>query len=284
LAAAAAASPFAELAGILDRFFVVSGDPQKFGTHWGRDPIWGSDAVRPGPYIHQFPLRVAVGTKISLLEAPGHEVAVVGHRPEFDEVRKLWFCDLQLEAGSSYFPFVRLALARYQPHSIPGQHLSKVVIPDFTQLVAERAAAVTRIGRSGLAVSLRGPGGFTENAADLTPFLEHRLDLSRFAVAQIERLPEGASTDLAWTAVGDEVRLSLSAGNGLDDIRYSATMPLVERQPGDQLRLAIREYEILETDASERDDLLIRPISAGDFEFLARPVKYRLVYADHFGL
>ena len=39
--------------------------------------------------------------------------------PEFDQVRKLWYCDLQLDAGTSYFPFVKLALARYQPHSIP---------------------------------------------------------------------------------------------------------------------------------------------------------------------
>ncbi|MGH9245457.1 MAG: hypothetical protein ACRD29_14305 [Acidimicrobiales bacterium] len=284
VAAEAAPSRLAALAGILDKFILVSGDPQKFVTHWGRDPIWGSNAARPGPYIHQFPLRVAVGTKISLLEAPGHEVAVVGHRPEFDESRKVWYCDLQLEAGSSYFPFVRLALARYQPHSIPGQHLSRVVIPDFTQLVAERTAALTRIGRSALAVSLRGPGGFTENAVDLTPIPEEQLNLSRFAVAQIERLPEGSTTDLAWTAVGDEVRLALSASGGLNDIRYSATVPLIARQPGDELRLSIREYEIFETDASERDDLLVRPISAADFAFLARPVKYRLVYADHLPL
>jgi hypothetical protein len=51
--------------------------------------------VNSGPYVHQFPLRVAVGTGISLVEAPGHSVTVVGHEPKFDETRKLWYCDLR---------------------------------------------------------------------------------------------------------------------------------------------------------------------------------------------
>ena len=57
---------------------------------------------------------------------------------------RLWYCDLQLDAGASYFPFVRLALARYQPNSIAGEHLSRVVFPDFAQLVAERTATTRR--------------------------------------------------------------------------------------------------------------------------------------------
>lgn len=284
LTAGAQEMHLAGLTGVVAKYLLPSGDPQRFVTHWGRDPIWGSEAPAAGPYIHQFPLRVAVGHSVSLLEAPGHQVTVVGHQPEFDPDRKLWYCDLQLEAGDSYFPFVKLALARYQPHSIAGQHLSKVVIPDFTQLVAERTAALTRTGRASVALSLRGPGGFTENAQDLTTDPENQLDLSRFAVAQIERLPANATTDLAWSAVGDEVRLELSASGGLDDVRYSGTVRLPGRQKGDQMRLSIREYEIFETDAGERDDFLIRPLSAFDFAFVMRPVKYRLVYADHLPL
>jgi hypothetical protein len=283
------AHQLAALQNILGVLIGPTGDPQKFVTHWGVDPIWGSAQMDAGPYVHQFPLRVAVGTGISLLEAPGNTVTVVGHRPRFDEGRKLWYCDLQLDAGQSYFPFVKLALARYQPHSIAGQHLSSVIFPDFAQLVAERTAALTRMSRSAVAISVRGPAGYTENAEELVPLfgfdnLEELLGLSRFAVAQVERLPADATTDLAWTPIGDEVRLQLSASGGLANVRYFATVPLPTRAEGERLRLALREYEVFETDESEADDHVIRPVSFGDFVFLNRPVRYRLVYADHLDL
>lgn len=277
------AAEVARLSELAARFVLPSGDPQKFVTHWGQDPIWGSVPPLPGPYIHQFPLRVAVGSDISLLEAPGHDVTVVGHQPEYDPTRGLWYCDLQLDAGLSYFPFVKLALARYQPNSIPGQHLSKVVFPDFAQLVAERTAAFTRIDRRTVALSLRGPGAFTKAAADLTTDPANQLELSRFAVAQVERRPANATTDLAWVPLGDEVRLQLSAAT-LEDVRYHATVVVPEHARDDEIRVALREYEIFETDWSERDDVLIRPLSPTHLRLTTRPVKYRLVYADHLTL
>jgi len=38
---------------------------------------------------------------------------------------------------------VRLALARYQPQSVPGAHLSRVVLVDFVQLMPDRSASIT---------------------------------------------------------------------------------------------------------------------------------------------
>lgn len=276
------------LGPLLDVLAPKTGDPTKFVTQWGLDPVWGSAPVHAGPYIHQFPLRAAVRGGVSLLEAPDHTVTVVGHQPRFDPERKLWYCDLQLDAGPSYFPFVRLALARYQPTSIDGEHISAVVFPDFAQLVAERIATTRRVGRSALSVSLRGPGGYTEHARRLVPAFaggdEQRLELSRFAVAQVERLPADATTDLAWTAVGDEFRLALSAPDGPADVRYSGRVPLPTRTRGEQFRLALREYEIFGTDESEADDHISRPSSFSEFALFPQPVRYRLVYADHLPL
>ncbi len=276
-----------ELGPLVDLLAPKAGDPSKFVTQWGLDPVWGSAPLHKGPYIHQFPLRVAVRGGVSLLEAPEHTVTVVGHEPSFDPERKLWYCDLQLDAGPSYFPFVRLALARYQPSSIDGEHLSAVVFPDFAQLVAERSATTRRIGRSALSISLRGPGGYTEHAKRLAGFGvgdEERLDLSRFAVAQVERLPAETTTDLAWTAVGDEFRLALSAPNGLADVQFSGRVPLPTRTQGEQFRLALREYEIFGTDESEAEDHISRPSSFSEFALFPQPVRYRLVYADHLPL
>ena len=224
-----------------------------------------------------------MGYSVSLLEAPGHEATVVGHTPEFDQDRKLWYCDLQVDAGSSYFPFVKLALARYQPHSITGQHLSKVVFPDFAQLVAERTAALTKIGRSAVRVSLRGPAGYTYIADVLASDEDERMNLSRFVVAQMERLPANATTDLAWSAAGDEVRLELAALPSTTDVRFSGTLPLPARADGEQLRVALREYEIFESDAT-RERRRDRPAGAGRHSFITKPVKYRLVYAEYLEL
>jgi hypothetical protein len=267
--------------------FLPSGDPDQFVTHWGADPIWGSDRPDTGPYIHQFPLRTAVGTGLSLLEAPNNKVTAVGHQPQFDPVRKLWYCDLQLDAGTSYFPFVRLALARYQPYSIDGHHLSRIVFPDFVQLVTERTAGFTKIGTSAVSVTLRGPGGFTQAAALVTLFTSSDpasvLKLSRFAIAQFERLPSRASTDMAWVPVGDEVRLELSVANGVGDIRYSGTVPRPVVKDGDKLRVALREYEIFETDESEAEDHYVVPPLWFNTSS-TKPIRYRLVYADQFDI
>lgn len=77
----------------------------------------------------------------------GKRVNVVGYAPEFNEERKLWFADIQFNPDrlSSYYPFVRLALARFQPYSIPGSdaYLSRVVMTDFIQLVPTRTLQVS---------------------------------------------------------------------------------------------------------------------------------------------
>ncbi|MGH9550454.1 MAG: hypothetical protein ACRD3W_13820, partial [Terriglobales bacterium] len=185
------------------------------------------------------------------------------------------------------FPFVRLALARYQPYSIDGHHLSRTVFPDFVQLVAERTAGYTKIGTGAVSVTLRGPGGFTQTAAFLSFFASSdpasALKLSRFAVAQFERLPSNATTDMSWVPVGDEVRLELSVANGVGDIRYSGTVPRPAVKAGDKLRLALREYEIFETDESQAEDHYVVPLlwSAGSSK---KPIRYRVVYADQFDI
>jgi hypothetical protein len=45
--------------------------------------------------------------------------------------------------GAAYFPFIRLALARYQPISSPNSHLSNVVLSDIIALSADRWLNVT---------------------------------------------------------------------------------------------------------------------------------------------
>ena len=116
-------------AGILTEFlplFSATGpEGRRFTSVWGVDPVFAGEPLPNGPFAHQFPLRTAVGT-VRLAELDD-QVTVVGHQPEFDPERRLWYCDIQVETGDAYTPFVQLALARYQPHSVSGQEISPVV-------------------------------------------------------------------------------------------------------------------------------------------------------------
>jgi hypothetical protein len=79
----------------------------------------------------------------------------------WDNDRGLWYCDIELDPGRSYMPFVRLALVRYQPNAIEDEtrksyaKISKVVLAEFAQVLPRRRATFQRKA-SQLVFSLRG--------------------------------------------------------------------------------------------------------------------------------
>ena len=147
-----------ELLGVVlaDAAAYPPNDAQRaFVTHWGNDPIWATDPVADAPQPSSFPRAVTVDFSLKLdelaavagaLPPGGDQVHVAGHGVEYDKSRKLWYCDIEIDAGESYWPFVRLALARYQPKSYWGVELSRVVLADFVQLAPDRTVTVTPAG------------------------------------------------------------------------------------------------------------------------------------------
>ena len=177
-------SGFGEMLAVVLPGAGFTGDPnitpteqplKNFVTQWGNDPIWQSPFV-PGvaPKHTNFPLaRTAPDPNGKWLPsfAPAEEadqppgpfptsglehpelnnpsanslVDVAPHDVFFDVERQLWYCDIEVTWGMSYFPFIRLALARYQPvvahHTA---HLSNVVLADFMPLVPDRWLNVTQ--------------------------------------------------------------------------------------------------------------------------------------------
>lgn len=69
--------------------------------------------------------------------------------------------------------------------------------------------------------------------------------------------------------------------DGLRDIQYSGTVSRPTLSKGEKLRLAVREYEIFETDEPMADDQLVQPSSWALITPVRGPVRYRLVYAAH---
>ncbi|MFN2587211.1 MAG: hypothetical protein ABR613_03690 [Actinomycetota bacterium] len=141
---------------------LYSDENQRFRTlvsTFGRDPVWASGPLDPGVDRSFFPADPPGEDELSLDETDLEKVGVVGFAPEFDPGRKMWFCDVELgpKAQTSYYPFIRLALARYQPDSLPDAKLSRVVQTDYAQVVPNRTLTVTKKGDRAFDVTVYGP-------------------------------------------------------------------------------------------------------------------------------
>jgi len=101
-----------------------------------------------------------VGENILLAEK-NLRVRVQGFKPQWDDDRKLWYVDVELQPSSAYYTFVRFGLCRYQPDSLPDLEISKVVRAEFSQLLADRTATLS-YGVNVINVSLSGPSALSK--------------------------------------------------------------------------------------------------------------------------
>ncbi len=149
-----------ERLGVVFKTGAIANRHKPLVTEWGLDPVFASPNPVAGPTLAAFPLRKESSDGNLSLEELGtgeRTFSVAGHSVEFDEQRKLWFSDIVAQNGRSYFPFVRLALARYQPYSILDCHLSRVVQTDFIQLVPDRTLDLRPNGTRKYRVKIFGP-------------------------------------------------------------------------------------------------------------------------------
>ena len=163
---------------------------QPFVSGFGSDPMFVTGPVVT-PKASVFPLAVHHGTSLQLEEQQGGIgwVGVAGHAVNWDEDRRLWFADISIAAGQSYFPFVKLALVRYQPASLAGVELSRVVQADFIQMTPDRSMGLTYPSASEVAVKVVGPA-YLSTTSRTTP------DTMR-AYLQLKAV-ETSDPDLQW--------------------------------------------------------------------------------------
>jgi hypothetical protein len=248
------------LRAYLDRPWFSSGDGEMLGvviwtgawppdettkmyvSDWGLDPMYKSSATTDRPTVGAFKTAVAdTQTVFSLEELKPdsvHTYHVAGHPVAYDASRKLWYADIEIDAGASYTPFVRLALARYQPKSVEGVHLSRVVLADFVQLTANRTASLTRPTKQSdtLTVAVSGLSYSLLQSAAGPSAVEVSLERRR---ADTE--PD-KQAELAWEQVpASSAPLTPSAGpNGTTMWTGQVTLP---KAMGDRFRVIIREFE-----------------------------------------
>jgi len=220
-------------------------------TQWGADPIWNSNSVPSLPKLENFPKRIDKekdAYNLSLDETSEIKVGVAGHEVEYDSTRKLWYCDIDIdthkwengkivdETGASYYPFIRMALARYQPSSISDAHLSKVVLADFVQITPDRSVVVTYDPYNPAVLNVAVAG---YSYKPLTP------DNERIEVV-IESLSQELEGDLGWKRE-NEAEILRDIETASENLIWKGQVTLPSAG-GQKFRLVLKEHEYLYVD------------------------------------
>jgi hypothetical protein len=226
----------------------LTSDLGKLATQWGVDPVHAGATTPDNPVPANFPLRVAAETPLQIPELPGVNFTVAGHDVGFDADRDLWYCDIDIDTGDTYFPFVRLALVRWQPNSLDGLEISPVVLADYVQLAPDRAAVVTPPsiilrGKTPVwSVSLTGPS--------------YNLSLSdqkglRAQITVQQRIAPGMTGPLAWQTVGKPIELTRFGSAG-PTVTFTGTFKLPKGVATSDLQILFEEFEQIETDGATK--------------------------------
>lgn len=263
------------------------------GTGGIAPPVVGADA-KTWPLGPAQPVSVTADVPlVDVVRGSGEHplMRVIGYQPEFDPDSRRWFVDLALQDTPVATPFVRLAVARWQPHSLPGCELSAVALTTWVQPLPERRLTVNRpdvrhiqVTISGVMARLRSGAEFDKLPAGLlsadSPVGDGaaraaRLLQSRTVAARLQRLPDGG-TDLEWTTVAsvqlvpaqvDERRTQEATWTGSLTIPNAYEISLRRPASSDSnWRVLVEEHELLDADS---------------FDGSANPRQLpRLVYAD----
>jgi hypothetical protein len=207
-------------------------------TQWGQDPLWRTGDLPEMPSTFHFSSSTVQAKGLSLDEI-ALAVDVAGHEVAFDAQRKLWYCDIIFENATVYTPFVRLALSRYQPESVPGVELSHVTLADFAQLTPDRSAV--------LSVSPADPRTARLFVGGVAPQRPSR----GLITVTVERHIGQVVSDLAWEAApaaAVDVTEDSPAPDQPNSILWSGTIHFTKYPPPGRFRVVIREYELLPRD------------------------------------
>lgn len=223
-------------------------DDAPFVSQWGNDPAWDGAMVamrrltqlqlqnvtqildpdaapqpgRPERFEQAMTVRPAAD-EAGAAPPPPATVALAAYRPRFSVARDLWYVDVVFEAAQTHWPFIRLALARYQPSSVAGCHLSTPVRADFVQLTPERVLTVGRPDEMRVSVSLLGEFGHRRLGDGNSPMPESQpvdvrdaaVAVSHRVVAKLQQRLPLVGGDLGWRTV-DAVDLAIG-GHGARD-------------------------------------------------------------------
>ena len=266
-----------QVAVLLTRSVLTGPDTSGYTSRWGRDPIWDSKA-NAALTAATFKNAKSVVSALQLAETNAVVDAVI-FDVEYSPERKLWFCDIEMDPGTTYFPFVSLAVARYQAASLGGIELSPMTRVDFAQLAPDRTCVAT-IGTTSVSVSVTGAVADNIVAPSLAPIatLPSRVQTTaaprthRF-VAYIQERAAGSVGDVGWNTTSAVVELAGNVGVASNLGNYSGSVAIpTSPNPGAARRVVVEEHEYFAVDPT------------GGLILAGPAVSYRLVYIDTIAL
>ena len=211
-------------------------------TQWGYDPIWVSQPPDALPTLTHFPEAVLRSSNFTLQELGDTTlVDVAAHAVHFDAERQHWYCDITVDLGPAYFPFIRFALARMQPHSVLGAELSKVVQADFIQCAPDRTVTLTAVPDHPrmLRVSVAGPAPFSQKAKLVPTVMSVRVEV-------LHTTPDGE----AWVPVQSGWQALPRSQVTPAATVWSNKVDLPAARGSQRMRLVMGELEVLPADDS----------------------------------
>ncbi|MGA4837841.1 hypothetical protein [Streptomyces sp. G45] len=254
--------------------------PDTLVTRWGVDPVWGDTTVLPRPSAAHFPNADERLTGLTLAESSGTAptlVDAVAFTPRYHQERRLWYVDVDLDFGAgtapAYFPYLRLALARYQPYAVDPLHLSKVERAEFAQVLPERTLTGRRVGDQ-LTVRMAGPAPYNE-IGELSGTGAAAAGASRRVVVALQSRGSVGEDDMDWKPLGAPVELACRAEGG--GFVWTGGLTAPTGQVLSLYRLLVQEYELYRADQDTATDTLT-------VDGARVPAARRLVHADYFAL
>jgi hypothetical protein len=227
-------------------------------------------------------------------------VDVAPHDVFYDEERRLWYCDIEINPHRAYYPFVRLALARYQPVSVNAAHLSNIVLADFMSLAPDRWLNVIYGADSKYHLIVYG-NSYSDSSSHVeaknapSMSLIDRLtntartlkpaDISSTSVVYVwvERLEEREGEDFGWKKVSEAIVQSKKAS----DLKTRAVVDPREMALSERAR-AVELFRKRRFDSLVREKLvdfisLFAPLWEGDVAIPSQPAgaRLRIVIAEY---
>lgn len=254
----------------------VGGSEGATYTTWGTDPARLSaplpNNITPN-HLSFVNLQQGNTDMVAVAEHPSAKVAVAAFDVKYDEERQLYYADIMFNTGLAYYPFVRLALAAYQRHSLRKNNtdccLSPIVQPDYIQIPAPRASSV-EFGSSRREFTVAISGSIARMAQ--APEYRTRVD---FIIESLD-VPSSEETTISLnTAPVDSYQYILKS----TDINnhaffHSHQFQLPAAYASKAFRIKVLEYELI-----TYDPLKPNP-NPGGVNFGSMPLKERLVFAD----